>query len=651
VTATLAVGLTIASPALAQPLTAAPPVVLDGPSPNLAELDGMSIAADGTGGLIYLKTVSGVAHVFVSSLTGGVFRPPQQVDVGLAGASSQPVIAAGNGGVLQIAFINGGVLWVVDRAAASSALPAPSALASGAANPSLQRTKFGKAYLAFTVADGSGFDVRTAFFFLGKWALEPSPLNAVPADNAGTGAGRPQVAAAGDGIAIVVWGEQGHIYVRRVSGVTPSVALQQADVPALSGWSEMSSAEPAVGSGGDSTYANVVFREVLTNGAQTQERVLMNRLHASVFDGVAQPDGVSTPGPEGAYQPATSDSEYAIGFVTSAHDISNQLWGTVLNGRPIGTLRIDSLPNATPPYGTSAMDGLYSGLVAWQHDPGLPGTAEVRARVYDSGSFGPEMVLSSPTLGPTDASRGITTAGDGSGDAAVAWVQGPAGAKAIVTDQLYQSPGSFDSENSHQYARTLQPRLSWSPVKSFWGVTYRVILDGGQIAQTAATSVTTPAPLAQGPHRWQVIATNAAGVSSTSPLSTVFVDTVPPTGRLKLTGTKHAHSLLHASVIASDVPAGLPPSDGSGVAAMYISWGDHHVYRIRHGKFHTYARPGRYTVKVTIDDRAGNVTTIVSHLHITPKPKPKPTAKPKASPHPKHSTRRAVAQPAVPILS
>ncbi|MGI8864640.1 MAG: hypothetical protein ACR2JH_09630 [Solirubrobacteraceae bacterium] len=646
-TATLAVGLAIAaSPALAQPLTPAPPVVLDGPSPNLVELDGMSIAADGTGGLVYLKTVSGIAHVFVSSLTGGAFRPAQQVDAGLAGASSQPVIVAGTGGVLQIAFINGGALWVVDRLAASSAFPAPYALARGAANPSLQRTKLGKAYLAFTAADGGGFDVRTAFFYAGRWALEPAPLNAVPADNAGTGAGRPQVAAAGDGIAIVVWGEQGHIYVRRVSGIAPSVALQQADVPALSGWSEVSSAEPVVGSGGDSTYANVVFREVLTNGAQTQERVLMNRLHASVFDGVTLPDGLSTPGPEGAYQPATSDSEYAIGFVTSAHDISNQLWGTVLNGRPVGTLRIDSLPNASPPYGTSAMDGLYSGLVAWQHDPGSPGAAEVRARRYDSGSFGPEMVLSSPTTGPTDAARGITTAGDGSGDAAVAWVQDAAGGAAIVTDQLYEPPGSFGPASSHQYARTLRPRLSWSPAKSFWGVTYRVSLDGGQIAQTTATSATVPVPLAQGPHRWQVTATNAAGVSSTSPMATVFVDTVPPTGRLKLSGTKHAQSLLHATVIAADVPTGLPPSNGSGVAALYISWGDHHhVYRIRHGMFHTYARPGRYTVKVTIVDRAGNVATIVSHLHITPKPQPP------ASRHLRHSTRRTVAQPAVPILT
>ena len=51
--------------------------------------------------------------MFVSQLLGGSFQLPVQVDAGLAGASSQPVIAATNGGLMLVAFINGGTLYAV----------------------------------------------------------------------------------------------------------------------------------------------------------------------------------------------------------------------------------------------------------------------------------------------------------------------------------------------------------------------------------------------------------------------------------------------------------------------------------------------------------------------------------------------------------
>jgi hypothetical protein len=79
--------------ARAQP-SPAPAQVIDGPSAAIDGLGGLSVARDGTGGLVYLKTVAGAPHVFVSPLVGGQFQPPAQVDGGLAGASSQPVMAA-----------------------------------------------------------------------------------------------------------------------------------------------------------------------------------------------------------------------------------------------------------------------------------------------------------------------------------------------------------------------------------------------------------------------------------------------------------------------------------------------------------------------------------------------------------------------------
>ena len=59
--------------------------------------------------------------MFVSRLLGGIFSPPQQIDPTLPGPSSQPVIAAGNGGVLIVAFINTGGLYVVQAGGGSQA--------------------------------------------------------------------------------------------------------------------------------------------------------------------------------------------------------------------------------------------------------------------------------------------------------------------------------------------------------------------------------------------------------------------------------------------------------------------------------------------------------------------------------------------------
>ncbi len=132
-------------------------------------LGGLSVARDGTGGLVYLKTIGGVPHVVVSALVGGQFQPPPGRRLRPAPASSsQPVIAAGNGGVLLIAFINGGTLYVVDRPSATAGFGAPQPLASGASNPSIQMSNLAKAYIAFTVADGAGHDVRAAYYANGS---------------------------------------------------------------------------------------------------------------------------------------------------------------------------------------------------------------------------------------------------------------------------------------------------------------------------------------------------------------------------------------------------------------------------------------------------------------------------------------------------
>jgi hypothetical protein len=629
-TATAALAGGLCSQALAV-ATLAPPVAIDGPSPAIVELSGMSIARDGTGGVAYLRNVGGSPRVFVSRLLGGSFGPPQQVDATLGGPSSQPVIAAGNGGGLIVAFINGGALYVVQAGSAAQGISAPAAFAGGASNPSLQMTTFGKAYLAFTVADGAGDDVRTAYYDKSAWALETAPLNVTSGDDAGTGAGRPEVGAAGDGVGVVVWGESGHVYSRRVWGTSPSIVTEQADSP-LPGCTEQSADNPTVGVQGDSSYAAVAFQETLTCGGQQQQRVLLNRLHASTYDGVGPVDGLAAGSADGAQAPQVVTSEYGAGWVVSTRDGSNpldwnQLFATALanNASSRGTVRVDSLPNASAPNAVAATAGLFSNVIAWEQSPGTSGPPEIRARFSPRSGLGPEMIVSSPQQGPTDAAAGLAAGGDINGDGAVAWVQGAAGGRAILAAQLYQSPGAVHALDNRVFTRSATALLTWSAAREAWRLLYAVTLDGVGVGQITNTAFRT-APLLNGPHTWQVTASNPAGLTSVSGPATVFVDTVAPTVKFRVRGTRRIGSRLRAFVTAKDEPpAGEPATDASGVSKVTVRWSDHTLIRLgltRPRSSHAYARPGRYRITATVTDRAGNVTRVVESVKIKPKRRP-----------------------------
>lgn len=615
--------LAAAAPAQSPALTA--PVVVDGPSPDIEGLSGLAVAHDGTGGLVYVKAVAGVAHVFVSRLAGGAYQAPVQVDAGLPGPSSQPVIAAGRGGLLLTAFINGGELYAVDMASSTSAFTAPVVLFNGASNPAMQITDLGKAYLAFTGLDGSGADVRVAYYYQGSWALEPSPLNVTPADDAGTGSGRPAVAAAGDGVAIVIWGEGGHLYSRRVWGTTPSVVYQQVDVPSLSGWSEVAAGDPSIGAGGNSTYATAVFQETLTNGLQQQARVLARPLLVSAYGAVRQADGLTTPGAENADDPTIAIGEFSHGLATAETDTSNEVFATLVGnaGIPYQVVRVDSLANASAPDPVTAVTDYYSGLIAWQHDPGQGGSPEIRARYFEGGSLESEMVLSSPALGPTDAADELVAAGDIAGDVAIAWVQGTDSSTQIVATQLMVGPGSFVPQSRFRYVNTTTPELTWSAPSEAWGlVHYEVSVNGSLVAQTTGTSIALPLP--QGPVTWQVTAVNDVGLTSTADAAVVWVDTIPPAVTLSLSGRLQAGSTVSAVVRVTDAPPPEPPADAAGIKKAILSWGDGSRTTIAGSTHHhAYAKPGSYRLQVTAIDRAGNEATVARVLIIKPKPKPK----------------------------
>jgi hypothetical protein len=532
------------------------------------------------------------------------------------------VIAAANGGLLALAFVNAGNLYAVTRPNAFAGYRPPVALAGGASNPALAMSTLGKAYLAFTAAGSGGHDVRAAYFSNGLWALEPTALDARVADDAGIATGRPAVAAAGDGVAIVVWGEAGHVYSRRVWATVPSAVVEQADVPAVGGWPELSADEPRVSVGGDSSYAGVVFHEVLGNGAQQQSRVLMRRLRASAYGPVTASDGLATPQASGADQPQIAMNEYGRGFTTSSRTDSFQVVAAHLqtNGSSDTARRVDSLQNSSPPYPSPGVAGLTSNLIAWQHDPGLGGSPEVRLRYAGDGvNLGPELTVSSPAAGPTDAADGLFAGGDAAGDAAIAWVQGAVGSRSIVVAQMYEPLGRFASTTGFHYERTARPVISWIAPRAAWGpLRYSVMLDGHLVAQTYSTSLRLPIRSPDGRHRWSVTAANPAGLTSTTRSSSFWIDTVPPSVTLSLTGKLRVGVPLHANARYTDARPPEPRGAASGIASVLIRWGDGSRDRISHGKSHVYRRAGRITVSVTVTDRAGNATTVARHVRIAP---------------------------------
>jgi hypothetical protein len=583
------------------------------------------VARDGTGGLAYLKDVGGVPHVFVSQLLGGVFSSPVELDSTLVNASSDPVIAAGNDGMLLVAFVNSGGLYVDVSPSGPAAFGGPKLLFANAGSPTVGATYLDKGYVAFTADVGGVEQVRAAYYWHGVWGLEPTALNAVATENAGTGSGSPVIAASQDGVATVAWGEAGHVYLRRVWGTAPSVAVYQVDVPSLSGESEISATDPQIGSGGDSSYVDVAFKETFLTRDGDQTRVLLHRLVAGQWSAITYVDGLPTPGTESAAAPGVDMGEFGEGLATAERGTSNQVWGMIIasNGTPTSPLQLDSLPNATPPDPVSAASGYRSALVAWQHDPGPSGLPEIRTRFYTNAEWGPEVVLSSPADGATDAAAGLAAAGDLNADMAVAWVQGTGVAAQIVTDQLYQPPGGFSAVSSFRYVRSAHPLLSWSPAGGDWPPRYDVFVNGSLVDQTSATSIRY-GPLTQGPHVWRIEAVNAAGLTSADKkAATVFVDTYPPAVTLSVTGTRQVGKEIHLYVKYSDTPPGGTAADGSGVASVVVNWGDGSKFVITHGKYHAYARKGRYRVTVAVTDQAGNRTTKSEELVIKPKPKPK----------------------------
>ncbi|MEA2288597.1 MAG: hypothetical protein QOD55_594 [Solirubrobacteraceae bacterium] len=575
---------------------------VDGPA-DIQRLGDLDVARDGTGGLVYVRRDAGVDHVYLSRLADGGFQLPERLDATLDTASSQPVVAAADNGSLVIAFISGGSLFTTVRPDATKPFTAPQLVATGASDPSVDLSVNDVAYVSFTRPGGGGNDVlavrkdRGSVSFVGV----DGALDIDPARDAGSGTGRSRVAVAADGVALVVWGEAGRVYARRVFGARLSAAPQDATADVLGGFGYVAADAPDVDIEDDSSFAWVVFRERFSDG---QAHAVARRLRGGTFDDPVAIDGQGFPGADSVGPPRIDMDARGNGYAATATTATAA--GAVIHDdvfHPAAALG-PTIP--TQGFPVPAIDESGDGLIAWQN-----ADFTIHARHYDNDPSSraaqapqADTALSSLAGGSSDAASGLEAAANRLGDVAVAFVQGAPGARSIMVATFDRVPGRPPLNSGTNWRNLARAPLRWSPSVELWGpVTYRVEVDGRPIGQTGATQFAVPV-LPDGVYRWRVVAVDRRGQETVTPTKVLRHDGTPP--RVTFSVRRRGRVVR---VVARPTDAGPAGRRASGVRSVRISFGDGAAVTARRAT-HRYRRTGPVTVRVSVRDAANNITTV-----------------------------------------
>lgn len=602
------------------------PVV--GPAPPVQRLDGLDLAPDGTGAIVFTRLDGGVAHLFVSRLVNGAWSAAERLDAGLGAATTQAAVAAGDDGRVIVAFANGGNVYAVNRAASSAGWVRQTLWSGGgASDPAVDLSVNGKGYAIFAAPGAGGHDVRAAYSKdAGSWSVIGAPLDAVPANDAGAGAGRAHVAASADGVGIVVWGEAGHVIARRVLRTSPSVvAVDALGGLVVEGVQASAADAPVVSTQDDDSFTGVAFRATFDlGGGVTRQRAIFRRLRGSRFESPHAVDAAPFSSGQGSLEPRIATVGTGQGLVVAGNDTTHLTTAMQLlfDIGPGPAAQVDSqLQSTAATHAVPAAATARKMAVAWELTPsgGMPA---IHGRYRDGGDFEAELALSRPELGATVAAAGLFAAGDDAGDIAVAFAQDvPGQGRAISVATVDQPPGRFSAKPIPDFQRTTRPVLTWTISRETWGRYFRVAIDGVQVGLTGRRSFRPPTALAQGAHTWQVTALDRRGQQFVAPATTVKVDTVAPFVNPRVSGARRAGSTLRLAVKALDTPTGTavktPGVVTSGIASIVVDWGDRTPREtIRRGAQHAYARAGRYFLRVTVTDRAGNRRTVKQVLKV-----------------------------------
>lgn len=582
----------------------------DGPSPNVLALGGVDTARnDPSGAVAYLKRDLGQAHVFVAPLTRGNPGKPVRVDTGQLTDSSAVRMASGNLGRTVVVWVNNGILYGAVKHALANGFDAPRQICvcGPIANPIVDMSIFGTAYVTFTAAGGGGHDIRAAVLSGGDWTLIPTPLDI----DEGRDAQQAQVAVSADGTGIAAWTETGsggdsHVYERRLLHSRLSSVPQEVGVASLNGRSGGNADSPAVRVQDDSTFAWVAIRQDFNDGGALRSRVIARRLVGSKFDTTVPVDGLAFPTGQGAENPVLDITSRGYGMALSDLQGGHAIFGSVLTRRQDPNqptfepnVQLDTA-NAGAPHLTATSSEDAKGVAAWQRSG--DGSSTVLARFYNGTQFEPPVTLSPPAFGPSAAELGLDGTSDGAGDSVIAFVQGPSTARRIQVVPYAGKVSVSRVAGTRRWKRTRKPTLRWNKTENVpWGpLRYRLEIDGSPVTTTTRTSYRPPQPLSDGIHAVRLVAVDGRGTETAGKDVGLRIDRRKPRGKIKRVG----HGLY--SVSASDGP----PMSGSGIYKAKLMFGKHGVAisvptiavlenaHIRH--------TGGGRPKLVLVDRAGN---------------------------------------------
>jgi hypothetical protein len=392
-------------------------------------------------------------------------------------------------------------------------------------------------------------------------------------------------------VATAVWGENGQVYARRIFELRLSTAPQDlGDLADL----------PEIGTEDDSSFAWVTFRQ---NGIAVARRLL-----GSQFD-----PPVTIEGGEVVDSVHLAVNGRGVGYAGIGGAGSHTAYGAVLKddifNPGVGLMAAGVAPLAVPAVAETGF-----GLVAFQQADAAGGRS-IHARPYDYVPAsrvvtppGPDVALSDSSLGPSDAGRGLLAGADRAGDIAVAFVQGEGAGSQIVAGAFDRAPGTFHGSTSTKFRRFARPRLNWSTAFELWGpLTYTVLIDNKPAGQTTSTGITVPIRVRDGLHRWRVVATDRRGQTSATAIRNLRVDATPPKVSFRVSGTRRRGTFVKVSARVSDASGTL--AKASGLKGVRITFGDGSRAVSGVHAAHRYGHSGKFTVRVSASDVAGNVVT------------------------------------------
>ena len=617
-----------------------PAQTIDGPSEDIVGFGGVAMAEDGTGGLVYLKLVNGVPHVFVSRYAAGHWQAPIQVDTEEPYAASWPRIGAAAGGELIVVWATpfatnpvtdkpiyelvGALLGAGSERFGQAIIIDRNIEEATGTSPDLAVSSSGQADVVYRVVSTSKIgvpllragdvveSVRVAHFDGERW----SNLGAINRDpgvsmRPPTEVNAPKIAIGPTGNGVVVWQEPdiegvARIWARRLFGSTLDYVMpvsaetfngapitDDADAPSVAvTWLGQADVAYRQAAGPSSPLPGPrVFLNILPNGESK---------NGGEFEGAIVADNEVPGGKSAQVGPPSVDIDEKEGMrlLYDADGTPRVIEG---NDKGLtGTLSLGPSFAGAEPFSASVMNPAGGGVSAWPSANAQGAPAVAVREDFPSGAVQTGLVSG----GAGGEVAELAVGRSGLGDGLVAWRQGPFGNAAIVAAQATAPPAELVISAPKGWIKPAQALITWEPAISAGGpLRYSVVLDGRALPAPAGALRLRldPDGLGSGRHRVQLLATDIDGQSTLSAPSPLLIAGPP---NVKIARERDGYEV---SVRVSDSYAALDTHD------VIVSFGDGHTARGRKRFSHRYAHPGVYRVVVRVRDKLGN-TGVVSRL-------------------------------------